>query len=104
MVTMSACDVGRALLADVSLLPAGVSLLAQAAPVDPNKLDPVTRARLMMALTGVVLLGLLLVIVAMLGARWLRRLVRPGASPKRPEIEDKWYAKPLVESPRDPET
>lgn len=80
------------------------TLLAQAGPPGVNKLDPVTRAQLMMALTGVVLLGLLLLGVAVVGGRWLRRLVRPRLDAKPlPPIEDKWYAKPLVETPRDPE-
>lgn len=115
MMTMSALAAGwteaglavltaEVLTAELWLL-ADLWLLAQAAaPIDAEKLDPVTRARLMMALTAVVLLGFLMVMVALVGARWLRRtLRRSDTTAKRPPIEDKWYAKPLVESPQEPE-
>jgi hypothetical protein len=46
-----------------------------------EQLDPPRRAAVLMALLGLVLLGLVLVVCAMIGARWVRRMARhrPGA-------------------------
>lgn len=61
-----------------------------------QRLDPVRRAKLLMALFALLLVGLLLVALAMIGARYVRRLARhrPGAGRT---VEDRWYEeKPLV--------
>lgn len=50
-------------------------LLAQEATVSPiEELDPPVKAALLMALLGIILLGFFMVLVIMLGARWVRRL------------------------------
>jgi len=45
-----------------------------------ERLDPPRRAAVVMALLGIVLTGLLLVLIVMLGAHWVRRVARykPG--------------------------
>ncbi len=65
------------------------------------KLDPVDRAKVLMTLLGLVLVGVALVALAWLGGRHYLRIAR---SPLRPtsENQDDWFRKPLV--PGDPET
>jgi hypothetical protein len=41
-----------------------------------ERLDPPTRARVLMALLALILLGVTLVACAMIGGRWVRRLAR----------------------------
>jgi hypothetical protein len=41
-----------------------------------ERLDPVTRARVLMALLGLVILSVALVACVMIGGRWVRRLAR----------------------------
>lgn len=61
-----------------------------------NKLDPVLRTQVLMALLGLLLVGLLLVLIVLLGGRYVRRLARhrPGATASS---ADDWYRKPLQE-------
>ena len=58
-------------------------LAAESAGPVLERLDPPRRAAVVMALLGLVLIGLLLVTIAMLGAHWVRRLARhnPGRRP-----------------------
>jgi hypothetical protein len=60
-----------------------------------DKLDPVLRTKVLMALLGLILLGLALVLLVMMGGRYVRRLARqrPGSSQS---VQDEWYRKPLV--------
>ena len=52
-------------------------LLAESStPTGLERLDPPTRARVIMALLGLVLLGVTLVACVMIGGRWVRRLAR----------------------------
>lgn len=55
----------------------GLSLLAQQA-VEPllERLDPPRRAMVLMAILGLILLGLAMAACVMLGARWVRHLAR----------------------------
>src|SRR5205085_2031038 len=54
-----------------------------AAPV-LERLDPPRRAAVVMALLALVLVGLLLVLIAMLGGHWVRRLARHRPGKRRP--------------------
>jgi hypothetical protein len=65
-----------------------------------QRLDPVRRAKLMMALLALVLLGVALVALVMIGGRIVRRLARRGTQPSR-SYPDDWYTTPLV--PKEPE-
>jgi hypothetical protein len=69
------------------LHPASSLLLAATDPTDPvlERLDPPRRAVIIMALLGLTLIGLFLVVLAMLGGHWARRLARhrPGQSKVR---------------------
>jgi hypothetical protein len=60
-----------------------------------ERLDPVSRTRVVMALLGLVLVGVALVLVTILAGRRLRRIARhrPG---KTAAHEDDWYRKPLA--------
>jgi hypothetical protein len=60
------------------------------------KLDSQSRAKLLMALLGILLLGLILLVVVVIGANRVRRLARSGLGESRMH-EDHWYAKPLAE-------
>jgi hypothetical protein len=51
-------------------------------------LDPPRRAAVMMALLGLVLVGLLLVTCAMIGARWVRRMARHNPGSRRSKAVD----------------
>jgi amino acid transporter len=50
-----------------------------------ERIDPPRRAAIIMALLGLTLVGLFLIVLAMVGGHWARRLARqrPGASAKR---------------------
>ena len=63
----------------VVFLHRSVTLLAQEAP-SPERLPEPTRTILLMALLGIILLGLLIVAITLLGGRWVRRWGehRPG--------------------------
>ena len=60
-----------------------------------TRLDPVSRAKVVMALLALVLSGLAIVGLAWYGARRLRRIAR---QPARPTVDrqDAWYQKPLT--------
>jgi hypothetical protein len=54
-----------------------------------ERLDPVTRARVLMALLGLVILSVALVACVMIGGRWVRRLARHSprfAVPRRQSV------------------
>ena len=50
-----------------------------------ERIDPPRRAAIIMALLGLTLVGLFLIVLAMVGGHWARRLARqrPGANSKR---------------------
>ncbi len=59
-----------------------------------DKLDPTTRTQVLMALLGIILAGLTLIVIIVIGARYVRRL-SVSRSPT-PTHQDDWYKKPLV--------
>lgn len=65
-----------------------------------ERLDPETRARVVIALAGLTMLGLLLVLLVWLGARMTRRYInradRPGEK-RGLSGEDDWYRKSLTQ-------
>ena len=67
------------------------TLLLAADPTDPvlERIDPPRRAAIVMALLGLTLIGLFLIVLAMLGGHWARRLARhrPGQGRKPGIIE-----------------
>ena len=58
-------------------------LLAQEVPQKPliMRLDGATRAKVLAALAGLIILGFLLVALTWLGARWTRRYMGPKLKP-----------------------
>lgn len=61
-----------------------------------NRLDPVTRTKVVMALLALVLLGLGAIVCIRLGGRWVKRVVRSKPEePKTPsaEIPSDWDRK-----------
>jgi hypothetical protein len=61
-----------------------------------NRLDPVTRTKVVMALLALVLLGLGAIVCIRLGGRWVKRVVRAKPEePKTPsaEIPSDWDRK-----------
>ncbi|HEV3136541.1 MAG TPA: hypothetical protein VGZ26_01530 [Pirellulales bacterium] len=90
-------------LSGVRPLVAAQSLLAsgEQAKTLLDRLDPERRAKVVMALLGVVLAGLAIVaLTVLLGRHFLRAARKP--IPPTPRHEDDWFRKPLV--PRDPKT
>ena len=71
--------------------------LAAAEPAETMlmRLDPADRAKVLMALLALVLVGLALVALAWLGGRRLRWIIRQPLRPVR-RLEDAWYRKPLA--------
>lgn len=86
----------------VALLPAWLAAEKQSEPL-LTRLDPATRAKVLMALLGLVLVGLSLVALAWWGGRRVRQVASKPLPPTQPN-EDRWYRKPLVApetNPRD---
>ena len=73
------------------LTPASSLLLAAHDAAEPvlERIDPPRRAAIVMALLGLTLIGLFLIVLAMLGGHWARRLARhrPGQGRKPGIIE-----------------
>ena len=65
------------------------------------RLDPQNRAKVLMALLGVVLVGVGLVALTLFAGRQLLRMARASHRPTQ-RHEDDWYRKPLV--PKEPES
>lgn len=59
------------------------------------KLDPANRAKVLMALLALVLVGLGLVALAWIGGRRLRRVIKQPLKPMR-RFDDQWYRKPIA--------
>jgi len=80
---------------------AGLVLAWADAKTEPllTRLTPDTRARVVMALIALVIVGLALMALAALGGRFVLRQARKSLGPT-PRREDDWYRKPLI--PRDP--
>lgn len=77
-------------------------LLAQQQSQTPlARLDPQTRAKVLAALAGFIILGFGLITLAWLGGRFTRRYMNQGRSPgsDRPH-EDDWAHKPIVPTER----
>jgi hypothetical protein len=73
-----------------------------------EKLDPPTRAKVLMALLGLVILGFGMMLLAWLGARFARRYrqgpAKPAPSKETPPLnEDAWWKKPVSADLRPPE-
>ncbi len=62
-----------------------------------ERMDDPTRARVLMLMLGLVILGGSLILFVAIGARWVRKQAQRKVASTRPPIEDKWYARPLVE-------
>jgi hypothetical protein len=84
-----------------ALAAVGRSLLAVDQKAEPllMRLQPETRAKVLMALLALVLVGIALIALVWIGARYLRRIAHTPPRSTRPH-EDDWYRKPLV--PPDP--
>jgi hypothetical protein len=64
------------------------------------RLKPEDRARVLVALVGLVILGIVLVLLVSWGARVTRRYMRRAPSSERPpwdRLEDDWARKPLYQ-------
>ncbi|HEV3005967.1 MAG TPA: hypothetical protein VGX78_15980 [Pirellulales bacterium] len=75
-------------------------LLGADGPAPKPTLTPLVRAKAMMALLALVVLGIGLVAAVVLGGRMVRRLARQRTAPSG-ATDDAWYAKPLVPPPAD---
>lgn len=80
----------------VTLLPNlyGWLLLADVAPIE--RLEPWRRAAVLMTLVGLVILGMGMVFLIVVGARWVRRMIRRNRTQKPSDLTDNWWEKPLV--------
>jgi hypothetical protein len=58
-------------------------------------IEPLLRAKLLMALLGLIVLGLGLMVLIIMGGRYARRIARTSLPPSQTH-DDRWYAKPLV--------
>ncbi len=89
--------VDLASLAERVELRLATALLAAGEKAEPvlMRLDPKSRAKVIMALLALVLVGVLLVAMAIIGGRSLLRIARKSHGPT-PRHEDDWYRKPLV--------
>ncbi len=65
-----------------------------------ERLPPLIKAKVLLALLGLVVLGLGMSLLIVLGGRYVRRLSRTGNAQTKP-INDGWYRKPLS-PPADP--
>ncbi len=74
---------------------AAVLLAAGDGSLGPKQLDPVIRAKLLMALLGIVLLGLGLIVLIVIGARMVRRISRHEPRAKRP-TQPNWEIEALL--------
>ncbi len=88
-----------------SEVPVSFGLLAQAATPETRpllwRLDPVLRAKVLMALLALILLGLLLLVIVRTWARWTRREARRALRRTQPG-DDRWYKTPLSPAERPP--
>jgi hypothetical protein len=75
-------------------------LLGAEDPLPKATVTPLVRAKLLMALLALVVLGLGLVVAVILGGWMVRRLARQRTAPSG-AVDDAWYAKPLVPPPSD---
>jgi hypothetical protein len=57
-------------------------------------LPPPVRAKLMMAILGIVVVGIGLVTMVLLGGRAVKRLARHRSGPSK-SLDDAWYKRPL---------
>lgn len=59
-----------------------------------ERLPPVVKAKVLLALLGLVVLGLGMTLLIVLGGRYVRRLSRAGDAPTK-RIDEAWHRKPL---------
>ncbi len=64
-------------------------------------IEPLLRAKLLMALLGLIVLGLGLMVLVIMGGRYAHRIARTSLPPSQTH-DDRWYAKPLVPQELDP--
>ena len=85
-------------------MPVTLWLLAQQTEPLIRRLDPQTRAKVLAALAGLVILGVMMVLLIWLGARATRRYMNSGrASRIQPHGRpDDWADKPIVPSCDEP--
>jgi hypothetical protein len=72
----------------------GWLLLADVAPIE--RLEPWRRAAVLMTLVGLVILGMGMVFLIVVGARWARRMIRRNRTQGSSDLTDNWWEKPLV--------
>jgi hypothetical protein len=75
-----------------------VGLIAQAADGPTARLKPADGAKLLAVFMGLVILGIVLMVLAWMGARATRRYMHSGprqSSRQRPRDQDDWSKKPL---------
>src|SRR6266480_1942213 len=92
-----------AITAAASIVIFGPAALAEAQPPLLKRLDEQTRAKVLSALAGLIILGFAMVLLAWLGARIVQRY-RRGASYFRPTSRPKehdWARKPLASDDSD---
>lgn len=65
-----------------------------------QRLDELTRGRIVLALVGLILLGFLLVFVTVAGGAIIRRIARQRPPPRKRELSD-WDRKQPVEESQD---
>ena len=79
-------------------------LLAQQTEPRIRRLDPQTRAKVLAALAGLIILGIAMIVLVWLGGRATRRYmgIEPKRRPRHTEVNpDDWVHKPLVPPPDD---
>jgi hypothetical protein len=87
-----------------SFLALTLLLLAEEVPKKPLilRLDGATRAKVLAALAGLIILGFLLIVLTWLGARMTRRYMGPKLKPlsSAPARDEEWTAPPPEETRR----
>ena len=71
-----------------------IHLFAQQGEPVFRRLEPATRAKVLAALAGFIILGIALMLFAWMGSRATRRYMNSGNSPK-PRLDDDWAKKAL---------
>ncbi len=71
-------------------------LLADAEGGLLDRLEPPQRAAVIMTLIGLVILTFGMIVLIVLGGRWLRRRNRQLRDPHPSQLDDAWWEKPLV--------
>ena len=65
-----------------------------------DRLDGATKAKVLSALAGLVILGFAMMLLAWLGGRAVKRYMNSGPGPRRSRIDsDDWAVQPRIEPP-----